>query len=128
MLESWAGFKEAITIRFARKILFHIALQKIEARKWNINKESFLNYALEKLTLMHSLKLQTKEIMHLLINGVTNRLLRATAAIQGENLDKFLDDIQSIKKAAEGEEEKSFMSQRRRKTTCAETAKRKVIQ
>ncbi|EZA47253.1 hypothetical protein X777_16556 [Ooceraea biroi] len=35
MIESWAGFREAVLKRFTRKILFHVAIQKVEARKWN---------------------------------------------------------------------------------------------
>jgi len=38
---SWISFKEAIIKRFRRKVLFHVAMQKIEARRWNFPKESF---------------------------------------------------------------------------------------
>lgn len=57
MLESWIGFKDAINKRFTRKLLFHVALQKIKAQKWNFAKETFHEYALQKLMLMHSLNL-----------------------------------------------------------------------
>jgi len=43
---SWISFKEGISLkRFRRKILFHVAMQKIDARKWNFPKESFQEYA-----------------------------------------------------------------------------------
>jgi len=53
MLESWSDFKEAILRRFDTPILFHVALQKVEARRWNFSKESFREYAEDKLALMH---------------------------------------------------------------------------
>lgn len=40
-IESWTGFKEAIIKIFKKKILFHVAMQKVEARVWNFTKESF---------------------------------------------------------------------------------------
>lgn len=96
MLESWEGFREAILKRFKRKILFHVVLQKIEARKWNFAKESFLDYALEKLALMHLLNLPSEESIHLLINGISSRALRATAAsLRAEIIDDFLEDMQA---------------------------------
>lgn len=57
MIESWESFKQAIVKRFDRKILFHVAIQRIETRKWNYTKETFLEYSMDKLVLMHSLNL-----------------------------------------------------------------------
>ncbi|XP_024874466.1 myb-like protein P [Temnothorax curvispinosus] len=41
LIESWQIFKEAIIRRFKREILFHVAMQKVEARRWNYQKEQF---------------------------------------------------------------------------------------
>lgn len=38
---SWTCFKGAITKQFKRRVLFHVAMQKVEARSWNFIKESF---------------------------------------------------------------------------------------
>lgn len=97
MLESWQGFSEAIEKRFRRKILFHVAIQKVEARRWNFTKESFLEYAAEKLALMYGLDLPVRETIHLIVGGIGSRSLRETAAALGaEDVDLFLQQMQSI--------------------------------
>ncbi|KYN22381.1 hypothetical protein ALC57_05223 [Trachymyrmex cornetzi] len=97
MLESWSGFKEAILKRFTRKILYHVAMQKIEVRKWNSFKETFLEYAMDKLTLMHDLNLSPYSIIHLLISGINSRSLRETAAaLDLKSVDSFLDSMHKI--------------------------------
>jgi len=80
MLESWEGFQESIIKRFDRKVLFHVALQRIEARKWNFSKESFQEYAMDKLALMYQLDLPMSDTIHLLIGGIACRSLRGTAS------------------------------------------------
>lgn len=47
----------AIISRFKKKIPYGVTLQKVEARKWLFYKESFSDYALEKLALLQPLKL-----------------------------------------------------------------------
>ncbi|KYN17781.1 hypothetical protein ALC57_09934 [Trachymyrmex cornetzi] len=97
MLESWPGFKKAILKRFSRKVLYHVALQKIEARKWHNFKESFMEYAMDKLTLMHDLDLPQESAIHLLISGILSRSLRETAAaLNIESVDSFLDAMHKI--------------------------------
>ncbi|KYN11232.1 hypothetical protein ALC57_16617 [Trachymyrmex cornetzi] len=97
MLESWLGFREAILKRFTRKILYHVAMQKIEVRKWNSFKETFLEYAMDKLTLMHDLNLSPDSAIHLLISGINSRSLRETAAaLDLESVDSFLDSMHRI--------------------------------
>lgn len=58
--DSWLFFRESIIRRFKRTILFHVALQKVEARKWSFLKESFHDYAMDKLILMKNLGSQTR--------------------------------------------------------------------
>ncbi|KYN22637.1 hypothetical protein ALC57_04961 [Trachymyrmex cornetzi] len=101
MLESWQGFKEAILKRFTRKILYHIAIQKVENRKWNFSKESFLEYATEKLTLMHNLGLSQESTIHLLISGIGSRSLRELAAsLNAASVDDFLEKMHQIASAS----------------------------
>lgn len=97
MLESWQGFRDAIIKRFARRVLFHVAMQRIEARRWNYTKESFQEYAMDKLVLMHSLQLSSMDTIHLLINGNGSSSLRATAAaLKVDTIDQFLDEMHNI--------------------------------
>ncbi|KYN03842.1 hypothetical protein ALC62_05356 [Cyphomyrmex costatus] len=99
MLESWTGFKEAILKRFTRRILYHVALQKIEGRSWNSYKESFLEYATEKLILMYNLDLglTPESTIDLLISGIPSKSLRATAAsLKTDSVDAFLETMQQV--------------------------------
>jgi len=97
MLESWQGFREAILKRFARKVLYHVALQTIEARKWLYSKESFLEYAMDKLAIMHTLDLPDESAIHLLISGIGSKSLHEIAAsLKTDSLDQFLDRMHQI--------------------------------
>ncbi|EZA62093.1 hypothetical protein X777_05420 [Ooceraea biroi] len=101
MLESWTGFREAILKRYKRRILFHVAIQKIEARRWMYFKESFLEYAADKLALMHGLDLPDQEKIHLIIGGIGSRSLRETAtALAAEDVDLFLHQMHNITSAS----------------------------
>lgn len=91
--ESWMGFKTAITKRFKRRV-FHIAMQKIETRKWIDTKETFQKYAMDKLALMKNLRLPDQASILLLINGIASKALRGTAAsLRVETVDKFLEEM-----------------------------------
>lgn len=107
MLESWPRFREAILKRFERKILFHVAMQKAEARRWNTIKETFHEYAMEKLALVYRMDLPERDIIHLLINGISSRSLRATAsALKVESVDEFLEEMHRITAAVAKPERK----------------------
>lgn len=63
-------FQEFALLRqFKRKIPYQIIIKKIEAREWNYSQEFFHDYALEKLSLMQSLKLSDNDSIHFLIDG-----------------------------------------------------------
>ncbi|KYN17400.1 hypothetical protein ALC57_10313 [Trachymyrmex cornetzi] len=97
MLESWQGFRESILKRFTRRILYHVAIQKVESRKWNYTKETFLEYAMEKITLMHNLELSQESTIHLLISGIGSRSLRELAtSLKAVSVDEFLDSMHQI--------------------------------
>ncbi|KYQ53606.1 hypothetical protein ALC60_00522 [Trachymyrmex zeteki] len=94
---SWFSLKEAILKRFKRHIPFYLVMQKVEARKWNFGKESFQEYAMHKLKLLHSLKLPEREKVQLIINGINSISLRATAtALHAATIDEFLDRMYEI--------------------------------
>ncbi|KMQ88874.1 hypothetical protein RF55_11569 [Lasius niger] len=97
LIESWVTFKDAIIRRFKRIILFHVAMQKVEARRWNYIKESFQDYATDKMILMKNLKLPEDDTIHLLINGIASRSLReVAAALKVKSVDEFLEEMQRI--------------------------------
>ncbi|KAK2574692.1 hypothetical protein KPH14_012996 [Odynerus spinipes] len=97
MIESWSGFRESILKRFTRKVLYHVAIQRVEARMWNHAKESFLEYAMDKLALIHHLNLPEDSIIHLLTGGLGNMSLRAIAtSLKVNSVDEFLDAMHQI--------------------------------
>ncbi|XP_025156766.1 uncharacterized protein LOC112589072 [Harpegnathos saltator] len=72
-------------------------MQKIEARKWQPQKETFDQYALDKLALMHRHNFSIGDAINLLAGGIMNSSLRATAlAIQVETTDEFLEKMRLI--------------------------------
>lgn len=91
---SWHTFKEAITSRFHRQMLVSEVIHKIEARKWNPAVEIVQEYAMKKLTMMHSLQFSDKDTIHYLISGINDRAVKASAAsLRSNNVDRFLDDM-----------------------------------
>jgi len=55
-------------------------MQKVESQKWIFSKESFLDYAMDKLALMAPLKLPDEDSIQLLINGISSTAIKAAAA------------------------------------------------
>lgn len=95
--KSWISFREEIIDRFRRKVLFNEVIQKVNARKWNFSKESFQEYAMDKLALMRNLKLSDEDSIQLLIKGIGSFALRATAAsLRLISLNQFLREMQHI--------------------------------
>lgn len=94
---SWFCFRGAILDRFKRKVLFNVAMQKLEARKWNPAAESFQDYAMDKLTLMRCLKLEDLDSIQLLITGINNISIKGVAAsLRANSLNQFLREMQYI--------------------------------
>lgn len=96
-LESWNSLREEIVKIFDRKLPYYMSIQCIEAKKWNPAKESFDQYALDKLVLMQRLKLPTSDAINLLISGITKGSLRATAlALSAVMVDEFLTKMRRV--------------------------------
>ncbi|CAL1672060.1 unnamed protein product [Lasius platythorax] len=94
---SWIIFRSAIINRFRRKILFGVVLQEVEARKWLYYKESFADYAMDKIALMQPLKLSDEDSIHFLVNGISSLAIRGLAAsLRVNSLDEFLREMQHI--------------------------------
>lgn len=69
----------------------------MEARKWLQHKETFLEYAMAKLSLMHNLNLDDNSIIHLMISGIQSRSLRETAAsLNSASIYHFLNSMHQI--------------------------------
>ncbi|KMQ91646.1 hypothetical protein RF55_8459 [Lasius niger] len=97
VLESWAALKLALTQMFDRRVSFTASMQKIEARKWSPSKESFDQYSIDKLALIHRLNLPTADTINLIIGGIPQHSLRATAlTLPTTSLDQFLEAMRRI--------------------------------
>lgn len=97
VLESWTALKLALTQMFDRRVSFTAAMQKIEARRWAPGKESFDQYSIDKLALIHRLNLSMPDAINLIINGIPQLSLRATAlTLPTNSLDKFLEAMRRI--------------------------------
>jgi len=72
-------------------------MQKVESRKWIFSKESFSDYAMDKLALLAPLRLQDEDSIQLLINGISSIVIKAAAAtLNTDSLDDFLRNMQHI--------------------------------
>lgn len=99
--KSWLFFRKEIIDRFKRKIRSNKVIQKINNRKWIFSKESFQEYAMDKLAIMKCLKLSDEDAIEYLINGIGSFALRATAAsLQVTSINHFLREMHHITSAA----------------------------
>jgi hypothetical protein len=117
-VESWCRLRLEIVKMFDRKVPFYKAMQKIKARKWIPSKESFDQYAIAKMALIHSLDLPVRDAIHLLIGGMPQSALRAVAlSVADDSLDSFLERMRHIVEACPDTEKKSVI------TTSAQKSK-----
>jgi len=93
---------------FERRVPFYKAMQRIEARKWQSNKESFDQYALTKLALMQGLDLPIRDVIYLLIGGIISGPLRAMAF--SLSVEDFLDRMRNIAETPTESERKTLSS------------------
>jgi len=79
-------------------------MQKVESCRWNPVKESFHEYAMDKLVLMKNLNFPERDSIHLLINGIGSRSTRElAAALKVYTVDDFLEEMHRTTTAS-GEE------------------------
>jgi len=80
-MESWDNLSTEMIRIFDRKVPVYRAMQRVEARTWRSHKESFDDYAIDKLALIHQLELSPRDTINLLIGGISQ--LRADAEGNG---------------------------------------------
>lgn len=91
---SWSSFKGAVIRRFRRRVSISSVIHKIEAKKWNPVSESFQDYTIDKLEMMHCLKLTSDDAIFYLISGINNMAVRAAAAsLRRDDVDLFLEEM-----------------------------------
>jgi len=97
VIESWLNLRRELTRMFERKIPFYKAMARIEARGWYPQKETFDEYAIDKLSLMHQLELPAQDVINLLIGGISQPMLRATAlSLRSTSVEHFLETMRHI--------------------------------
>ncbi|XP_011869954.1 PREDICTED: uncharacterized protein LOC105563185 [Vollenhovia emeryi] len=107
-IESWVGLRLEMKKMFERRVPFYKSMQKIEARKWQPGKESFDRYAIEKLALIQVLNLPEEDSIQLLIGGITNSAVKATAlSMATDPLNRFLERMRVIAEGVVDTERKS---------------------
>jgi len=127
-LESWRGLKVELEKVFDRKIPYYKAMQKVESRKWNSQKETFDQYAIDKLALMHRLNLSDEDSIQILAGGIVQSSLRATAlSVANNTLDAFLEKMRQITQGIQEIEKKGFTSngpQKAKEAACKNCGKK----
>lgn len=72
-------------------------MKKADERKWLDYKETFQDYAMEKIAILQNLKLPEDSIIHCLIDGINNIAIKSVAAsISTESVDDFLEQMHHI--------------------------------
>lgn len=95
--KSWMDFKNAITSYFKKRIIFNSVMDTAKERKWLHYKESFQDYALDKLAILRCLKLPDDSIIHCLIDGILDRPIKSSAAvIKMNSVGKFLEEMHHL--------------------------------
>ncbi|KMQ87770.1 penicillin-binding protein 4 family protein [Lasius niger] len=77
-------------------------MKKADERKWLDYKETFQDYAMEKIAILQNLKLPKDSIIHCLIDGINNIAIKSVAAsISTESVDDFLEQMHHITSTCE---------------------------
>lgn len=129
--ESWSSLRNEIIKIFHKRISFYVAMQRVEARQWNCDKETFDQYAMDKLSLMHSLNLQDADAINLLIGGIMKSSLRATAlTLAVDTIDQFLSKMRVVTEDIADLERNSQVpskANRPRDVTCRKCGKKGIF-
>lgn len=97
ILESRLTLKSAIVSRFKTHFFHQSVMQKVENRKWAHSKESFKDYALDKVCIMRALRLSDTDAIKYLISGINSVAIRGVAAsLTCNTIDDFLYQMQQI--------------------------------
>jgi len=129
-IESSFNLRTELTKMFERKVPFYKTMARIEARSWNAQKETFDEYAIEKLTIMQQWALPVMDTINLLIGGIPQPMLRATAlSLRSATVEHFLEVMRLITNGMAMDERKNQpqSAATRRNHSHAGIVERKVI-
>jgi len=97
VIESWANLRRELARMFDRRVPFCKAMARIEARSWSPNKETFDEYAIDKMALMQQLDLPVPDVINLLAGGISQPTLRATAlSLRSATVEQFIEAMRHI--------------------------------
>jgi len=97
VLDSWVIFKREIVKFFDREFSFTRIIEKAKARRWNPARETFDQYAIEKLAMIQRLNLPASNVINMLIDGIMQFSLRATAlTLPTASMEQFLDAMRRV--------------------------------
>jgi len=96
VLASWGALRGQLQKIFERNVPLYKAIIKVEARKWNRSKESFDEYAIDKMRLTHQLDLPVKSTISLLIGGLPENLQTTALSLETTTIEQFLDKMRNI--------------------------------
>jgi len=121
VIESWVNLRRELVRMFDRKIPFYKAMARIEARNWNQHKETFDDYAIDKLALLQQLDLPVTDVVNSLIGGISQPMLRATAlSLPSVSVERFLETMCHITNG--------ISDQERKRTTPVAAEKPKILE
>jgi len=117
--DSWVSLKTEITKMFDKRIPFFKSMQRIEARKWLPQKETFDQYVLDKLSLIHGLDLPPRDIIQVLIGGIVSPPVRAAAlSLTTETIEDFVDRMRIIAEGCMDTERKPGSANKNKTKLC----------
>ena len=83
-------------------------MEKADACRWNLSKESFMEYAAKKIKILQPLQLEQENIISLLFGGTNNFSVRnTTASINVETVYEFLKRIRQLTNTSMATQKKS---------------------
>ncbi|XP_036143407.1 uncharacterized protein LOC118645805 [Monomorium pharaonis] len=97
VLQSWTVLQQQLIKAFDNRVSMYGAMQKIEARIWRPNKETFVDYAMDKLELMSNLDLSVTDSINLIAGGITISSLKFTAlSMMADSVEEFIEKMRPL--------------------------------
>jgi len=110
-VESWIGLRTEMLKIFERKVPFYESIQRAELREWIPAKETFDEYAIAKLAIIHQLNLPVRNTIHLLISDIANNAIRTSALLVADStLESFLDKMRAVTEGCSDVSDKKSVS------------------
>lgn len=98
--------------------------------KESLSKESFDQYAIDKIALMHQLNLPEKDMINLLVGGIIHNSVRITTlSVRADTIEAFLDQMRQITEGLSNLEKKpqftSAKQQKQKDDSCRNCGRKK---